>query len=186
MQQNSNTFLLESKLKRLKISFSKQNGKLIIAQAKRDYTVLIALIFFPLFLGTSILLFLIFSDEETRQLYTTKVYLGVLFLFSVAVGSFVRMRIKQKQNKAIKILGYKEIIIKTKEHSHRFDANTIEKFQYSIKKAEEEVYYGTLFLVDTTQQKHALLGLEAETEQYLLDDMHWFINYFTEHVQLNV
>ncbi|AXG71238.1 hypothetical protein KORDIASMS9_03495 [Kordia sp. SMS9] len=183
--QSSDTFLLESKLKRLKISFSKENGKIMISQAKRDYVILIGLVFFPLLFGICATVFLIVGDGEIYLQHFKKIIFFIVFFYTLGIGSLFRILIKHKENKDIKILGYKEIILKTKETSTRFDAHTIDFFDYTVEKMEEEVYHGTLYLIDTNQNEHLLMGFDAETEQYVTDDLQWFVNYFEQHVQLN-
>ncbi|WP_420573208.1 hypothetical protein [Kordia sp.] len=185
MQDENNIALLEAKLKRLKISFSKENGKIIIAQATRDYTTLIGLVFFPLFIGISGLLFLIFGDIG-GILGNKKILSICIFLFIIGIGNIIRMFTKIKTNKATKVLSYKEIKINDKNSSNRFDANTIKKFEYSVDHIEKETYHGKLFLIDRENQQHLLLGFDGESEQYVTDDLKWLANYFTAHVQLTI
>lgn len=181
---NSNTFLLESKLKRLKISYSNKNGKIIIAQSKIDYTVLLGLIFFPLFIGIATLIFFLISSPELREAHNGKIFGVIIFLFSIGIVNIGRMLTKIKANKTSKILGYKEINVKTKETSQRFDSQNIKNFEYTMKQLDKEIYHGSLFLVDTENQKHLILGFDGENEQYLSDDLQWFSDYFEKHVQL--
>ncbi|EDP95108.1 hypothetical protein U8527_12905 [Kordia algicida OT-1] len=185
MQQNVNTTLLESKLKRLKISFSKKNDKIIIAQSNTDYTILLGLIFLPIIAGIAILGFLFPIDSVIRESHSRKVIVASILFISFGITNIIRMRSKSKANKLTKVLGHKEIILNTKEASKRFDTNNIKHFDYTIKKLDEQTYSGNLFLVDTQQNKHLILGFDAETEQYLIDDLKWFSNYFSAHVQLN-
>ncbi|MFK7749268.1 MAG: hypothetical protein AB8B65_12805 [Kordia sp.] len=182
---NSDTFLLESKLKRLKISFSKKNGKIIIWQAKLDYTILIGLILFPLLVAIAGIVFLFVEDIGLDASARKKIIGVIIFVGAIAMTNCFRMFLKFKSNKATKVLGYKEIIIKNKDTSIRFDAATIDKFTFTINEVSEENYRGSLFLVDTKAQEHLLLGFDSESEQYIIDDLKWFSNYFEQHVQLN-
>ncbi|MGH1384634.1 hypothetical protein [Kordia sp.] len=187
---SNDTILLESKLKRLRISFSKENGKIIISQAKMNYVVLIFLIILPILLGIGLTSFFFFEEINIFEFSGTKTILLIGGMFFTAFANLYRMRIKQKINKATKILGYKYITLTTKDQSVRFDAHTIEAFEYIVEEGEgdddeNKMYHGTLFLVDTKQQKHLLIGFDAESEQYLIDDLKWFKTYFEKHVQLN-
>ncbi|QHI34843.1 hypothetical protein IMCC3317_01880 [Kordia antarctica] len=185
MTNNSNTFLLESKLKRLKISFAKVNGKITIGKPKVDYTQLFGLIILPIFLGLAASIFLITSAPEFRESYSGKIFGGIVLFFSIGVINILRILAKMKANKELKILEYKTIIIKTKEVSKRFDANNTKDFEYTIKKVDKETYEGKLFLIDTTSQKHLILGFDDENEQYVTDDLSWFSDYFKKHLQQN-
>lgn len=184
MTNNSDTFLLESKLKRLKISFTKMNGKVAIGKSKVDYTQLFGLIILPIILGFAASVFLITSAPEFRESYSGKVFGGIFLFFSIGVVNILRMMAKIKANKTLKILDYKTIIIKTKEASKRFDANNTKDFNHTIKKVDKETYQGNLFLVDNTSQKHLILGFDDENEHYVLDDLTWFADYFKTHIQI--
>ena len=184
MQNNANTTLLESKLKRLKISFSKKNGKIIIAQSKADYTILVGLIIFPIIAGIAVLGFLFPVDSVIRESHSRKVIAGSIVLVSIGIANIIRMMTKSKANKITKVLADKEIILNTKETSKRFDANNIKHFKYTTKQMDQEIYYGDLFLVDVQNNQHRILGFDGDTEQYLVDDMEWFSKYFEQHVQL--
>lgn len=180
---NSNdTFLLEAKLKRLKISFSKENGKIIIGKAKFDAIYVFGLIAFPVVSAIAAIIFLQVIELDLRQQMGEKVYLGIFFLFFVGIVSFFRYRKKIKDNQTTKILGYKEIIIKTKEDSRRFDAFAIDKFEYSVQETGKESCHARLFLIDSYQDAHLLLGFDAENEQYAIDDLQWFANYFESYL----
>ena len=187
MQQNSDTFILESKLKRLKIAFSKENGRLVIAQARRDYTLTLGLIFFPLLFGIAGVVFVILNDFTTSLRAKNYVVTASLGLIVFGIYNITRFFKKSQANKNAKILGDKEIIIRGKENSRRFDAHTIHKFEYKMHDSENRIdednpIYGEVFLVDTNNEKHLLLGFYGETEQYLLDDLKWFTAYFEKHV----
>mgnify|MGYP003683670345 CR=1 FL=1 len=184
MQQNANTILLESKLKRLKISFSKENGKIVISKPTNDYTTLLGLIVFPILCGIAILGFLLPSDSVIRESHSRKVIAVSIILISIGIANIVRMRGKLKANKLNKVLGHKEITLNTKEVSKRFDASNVKHFDYTLKQLDNETYNGNLFLVDSQNNRHLILGFDGDTEQYVTDDLKWFSNYFSEHIQL--
>jgi len=175
---------LESKLKRLKISFSKENGRIIIGKSKIDYTILIGLIIFPILVTVGALLFYQISEPEVKEAYDTKIFGFIIFIFSIAVVNIVRMSTKMKANKTLKILGDNYISLKTKEASQRFDIENIIDFKYTMKELENEIFHGNLFLIDAQNQKHLILGFDGENEQYLSDDLQWFSDYLKKHVQL--
>ena len=57
-----NTSILESKLKRHKISYSNENGKIIIGKPKTDYGTLIGLVALPIVAGIGICLLMILNN----------------------------------------------------------------------------------------------------------------------------
>lgn len=180
---NTSTFLLESKLKRLKISFSKENGKIVISNAKLDLLVLFLLVFFPFVLAVCTSLFLIISTAEFSGKVELKIIGLIVFFLSVAIVNGLRIRSKLKANKNRKILDHKIIKIIENEQVMRFEASNVKDFEYTTKQLDKEIYEGKLFLIDTNNQKHLLLGFDDENEQYVLDDLYWFIDYFKKHLE---
>lgn len=181
---NTSTFLLESKLKRLKISFAKENGNIVIGKSKIDLVALIVLIFFPIALATGAIVFMSTSELDFSGSGGGKIWALIIFLFAVGIVNGFRLMNKSKANKLRKILGHKTIKIQTKETILSFDANNIKDFEHTITQVDNEIFAGNLFLVDTNNNKHLLLGFDDENEQYVLDDLFWFSDYFKKHVEL--
>ncbi|WP_430413144.1 hypothetical protein [Kordia sp.] len=181
---NSSTFLLESKLKRLKISFSKENGKIIISNAKLDLTVLFGLVFLPLIVAVGIGMFFITSVANYSERIDIKILATLVFLVGIAIVNGLRIMSKLKANKNRKVLDDKGITIVENDQIQRFDATNVKDFEYMTKKLDNEIFEGKVFLIATNNQKHLVLGLDEESEHYLLDDLFWFIDYFKKHIEI--
>ncbi|WP_298425825.1 hypothetical protein [uncultured Kordia sp.] len=181
---SSSTFLLESKLKRLKISFSKENGKIIIGKSKVDYMVLFGFIILPIIIGIAAIIFINITTFEIALRAENKVIGVSVALLIVGVINIFRMLSKKKANQNKKILEDNVIKIIEDEQVQRFEASNISDFEYATKQLEDESFEAKLFLVDTKHQKHLILGFDGENEQYVLDDVFWFIDYFKKHLGL--
>ncbi len=105
-----------------------------------------------------------------------------MFLFGFGVVNGLRMQSKMKANKNRKILDDNGITIVENDQSKRFDAENVKDFDYTIEKLEHGNFAGKLYLVDTKNEIHILLGVDEENEQYLLDDLSWFQDYFKKHL----
>lgn len=182
---NTNTFLIESKLKRLHISFSNQNGKMIISKAKINVLELFFLVFLPLFMGVAASIFYVTTNATFEAGTGAKLIGLIIFMFGVAVVNGLRIRSKFKSNKNRKILSDKIITIEENDKTQRFDATNVIDFENTIKTLDKEIYYGELFLIDSDHKKHLLLGFSGENESLLLDDLYWFTDYFKKHLGIS-
>ncbi|NRD20420.1 hypothetical protein HNV08_10215 [Winogradskyella eckloniae] len=181
--ENRNTSILESKLKRHKISFISDNGTITIGKSKTDYTILIGLIIFPLSTAVGITIFLIWDNFDFFGTHRGKIIAGILFLFGTAIFNFTRIVSKKQSNKTLKTLINRTIKIKNKFGENSFDTNNIKAFTHNIKEINEELYEGTLYLIDSKNQKHRILGFDDDNEKYVSDDLIWFSEYFKEYTQ---
>lgn len=182
--KDTNTFLLESKLKRLRISLSQENGKIIISKAKINVLELFFLVFLPFFMGFAASIFYV-TTNATFEAGTGGKFIGlIIFMFGVAVVNGMRIRSKFKSNKNRKILSDNIITIVENDKTQRFDATNVIDFENTIKTLDKEIYYGELFLIDSDRKKHLLLGFSGENESLLLDDLYWFTDYFKKHLAL--
>lgn len=182
----SSTYILESKLKRHKISYSNENGKIIIGKAKTDYTTLIGLVALPILAAIGIILLMVWdktllSGTDQRKLITLSVFLflGGLFIFS-------RIITKKTANRSLKYLEAKSIKIKNEFGEHSFDSGNINDFEYSVDQIQEKIYEGNLYLIDNKNRKHQLWGFDDENSKYVLNDLKWFADYLIKHTELEI
>lgn len=176
------TSILESKLKRQKISYSNENGKIIIGKSKTDYTTLIGLVILPIITALGICLFILINNIELRG----KIIAGIIFLFGTGFFNYSRIRAKKQSNENLKTLDYRVIKIKNDFGEYVFDSKNIKNFEYSAKQIDEEIYEGHLYLIDKEERKHLILGFDDENEKYVLNDLKWFSEYLINHVELKI
>ncbi|WP_417871721.1 hypothetical protein [Winogradskyella sp.] len=178
----NNTSILESKLKRHKISYSNENGKIIIGKSKTDFTTLIGLVILPVLAALGICLFILINNIELRG----KIIAGIILLFSTGFFSYSRLSAKKQSNDNLKTLEHKVIKIKNDFGEYIFDSKSIKDFEYSAEQIDEDSYEGTLFLIDNDERKHQILGFDDENEKYVLNDLKWFSEYLINHVELTI
>ena len=175
--------LLQSKLKRLKISCKKEGNKIIIGKPKIDKTILFGLVIFPLFTATLGLILMI----NTGYLYGKAVIL-IIGLFIFAVFNFGRIGKKLGQNNSLKILENKCLKIILKKEIKRYDNANIKDIIYEIKEnklSNEIIYMGSVLLKDSKDNFHQILGFDDEDEKLLKNDLEWITNYFLDYLKLS-
>ncbi|MBI6120117.1 hypothetical protein [Salegentibacter maritimus] len=177
-----NTSILESKLKRHKISYSKENEKIIIGKAKTDYGTLIGLAILPIIAALGICSFIILNNGEFKG----KIIAGIIFLFGVGFFNLSRIRTKKESNDNLKTLDNKVIKVKNDFGEYIFDSKNIKDFEYSAEQIDDETYEGNLYLIDNEERKHQILGFDDENEKYVLNDLKWFSEYLINHVELKI
>mgnify|MGYP000315449323 CR=1 FL=1 len=174
--------LLQSKLKRLKISFNKEGNKTIIGKSKIDKTTLFGLVLFPLF--TAIIAFILMVN--TGFLYG-KAVVFIIGLVLFAIFNFGRIGKKIGLNSSIKILENNAIKIKNNKELKKYDKKNTIDFYYEIKEvniSKEIVYQGTVFLKDIDNNTIQILGFDDEDEKLLKDDLNWLISYFKQFTRI--
>ncbi|WP_452225766.1 hypothetical protein [Lacinutrix cladophorae] len=181
---NPNTTILESKLKRHKISYSNENGIIIIGKPKTDYSMIFGLVAFPIIAAIGICLLLILSDFDFIGANRGKIIAAIIFLFGTGFFNLSRVSSKKQANDNLKTLEYKVIKIKNEFGQYTFDAKNILDFEYSAEQVGEETYEGNLYLIDKDERKHQILGFDDENEKYVIDDLKWFSEYLIKHTEL--
>lgn len=176
--------ILESKLKRHKISHFRENGKVIIGQAKTDYLQYYGLGALPIVGAIGICLLMYFNDFEIFRSHSIKVIGGIFFLFGTGLFNIIRARSKKKQNSSLKTLEDGCIKILEKEKESVFDLNNTMVFEYSSQQINEEIYAGKLYLISNDNQKFQILGFDDTNEKYILDDLKWFSEYLADYIGL--
>lgn len=172
-------FVLEQKLKRLKISYTNENGKIVIGKPKVDYFVVLGLVVLPAIASLVTLWFIL-----TYDVYKGKVFALFLFLVSTSFFYLNRTFSKKKNNDTVKRLMNNSIVIQSKTGQRRFDSHNINEFNYSIREISEDTLEGVLYLIDTDGNHHRILGFDDENEQYLQNDLKWFVDYFLQYTQI--
>jgi len=171
-----NIEILESKLNRHKISFSKQNGEIIIGKAKNDLIDYFGLGILPIVFGIGIIVFL-FLGIGGFQIEMAHISAAGLFL--IGIGSFNLWKRKRKRlaNSFQKVFKDNKIIIKTTSEDYQLDKTTIKDVRISNKPIEKENHEGNLFVIDNENRIHHILGFHDESEKYVEDDLKWFADY---------
>jgi len=182
----SNISILESKLKRHKITYSNENGKIIIGKPQTDYMTLIGLVALPIFSTLGICALLIWTNLEFIGGNYGKIIAGIIFLFGSGLFNLSRVKSKKQANDNLKTLGDKLIKVNNEFGEYTFDSNSIKDFEYSAEQIDKETYEGSLYLIDQDDRKHQILGFDDENEKYVLDDLKWFSEYLIRHTELKV
>ncbi|WP_417238782.1 hypothetical protein [Bizionia sp.] len=176
-----NTSVLESKLKRHKISYSNDNGKIIIGKSKTDFGTLIGLVLLPIIAALGISIFMFINNAE----YRGKIIAAIIFLFGTGFYNYSRTRSKKQSNNNFILLEDKAIKVKNDFGAYILDLKNIIDFEYTIEQIDEETFEGNLYLIDNEERKHQILGFDDEDEKYVLNDLKWFSEYLINHVDLN-
>lgn len=179
-----NTPILESKLKRHKISYSKENDKIVIGKAKTDYTTLLGLVALPIIGAIALCVLLFLNDFKVFKVHSVKVITGIVLLLGTGFFNISRLTFKRRANSTLKIIGDGIIRIKDSQKEYIFDQENIRYFECETQQLNDEIYRGKLYMVDANYIKYNILGFDDENEKYVLDDLKWFSEYFTNHVRL--
>ena len=179
-----NTTVLESKLKRHKITYSNENGTIIIGKPQADYFTLIGLIILPGLIAIGVAIFMFIINPHIIGGHSFKVITGITLLFGMSSFNYSRMKNKKKTNKHLKQLDPKMITITNDSASTSFNAKNIQDFSFISQQINDDTYEGKLYLVDTEGKQHLILGFDDENEKYVLNDLKWFSGYFKDHVEL--
>ena len=180
MEKNN---ILQLKLKRLKIKHFEQNGRIVIGKPKLDLVNFLGLIIFPLVAGITLLI-LFGGNIIEFEIGRGKVIAALIFLFGTAFFNFTRMSSKWGNNSSTKTLVNNSIKIKDENLEITFNSENVKELIPEIKEIREDLYEGTLNLIDLNNQKHIILGFDDENEQYLLNDLNWFVDYFSKYLKI--
>jgi len=178
------TLVLESKLKRHKISYTIEDGKIIIGKPKTDFATLIGLVILPFALGIGICILLILNNVEFIGANSGKIIAGLILLFGAGFFNLSRMRAKKQSNDTLKILYQNTIKIINTLGQHEFNAQNTMEFKYTAQRINEETVEGNLFVVDQNGIQHQILGFDDENEKYVDDDLKWFSAFLSEYLKL--
>lgn len=175
-----NLSILQSKLKRHKINHTVENNTVTIGSAKKDYFTFWVLGVFPLAVGV---LFLIYTLSQGLLIssFGAKVGVAIIGLASMGVFNLNRLKSKKTSNNNEKVISDNCIILRDAFGEHTFTAQDIYGFHYQVEQITNEVYEGNMYLIDSQERAHQLLGFDDEHESYVINDLKWFADYFSSH-----
>lgn len=182
--KNFETTILQSKLKRHKISYTAEYGKIIIGKSKADLTTIIGLILFPILAALIISVLLISNKVEIFEHNFTKIIVAITVLLGIGMFNLKRVLAKIRANNTIKTLDYKSIKIKRGNDVLTFNSKNIDGFAYNVSQIKDDVFEANLYLVDIDLNKHQILGFDESNEQYANDDLEWFIQFLIKHLKV--
>jgi hypothetical protein len=175
------TIILESKLKRHKISFSKAGREIIIGRAKKDLVDYIGLVIIPLVFGIGVVPFYL---SQVDGIGPEIVHISAAAIFFIGIGSFNLMKRKRKRlaNAFTKVFKDNKIIILTPEENYHLDKNTIKDIGVSNRPLGKKNHEGNLFVIDSKNRYHHILGFNDENEKYVEDDLKCFAEFILIHI----
>lgn len=177
--------LLESKLRRYKISYSNEKGSIKIGTSRIDYPTLIGLVILPIAGFISILLLLFWNKPLVETYLINKTSLVAMILLSGGLFYLRGIRKNKAANNSLKILENNTIKIQSKKGEFLFNTNDVKDFEISIDLLKDNVFEGSLYLIDFNDKKHQLLGISGEKSSYILNDLKWFAEFFIDHININ-
>ena len=180
----SDISLLKSKLKRLKIKHQVLGNKIIIGKAKFNYLVLFGLVIFPFLSSLGFAYLVLFQDIRVFSQEPVKMTLVILGLFATAIFYAVRLLSNKYVNNSIKTLYNNSLKIHHKNFIGSFDKNNTMAIVSAINEIHEDVYEGTLYLIDDQENVYPLFGFDDEQKSFVENDLKWFAEYFSNQLGL--
>ena len=177
--------ILKSKFRRHKISYQINGYKIVIGKAKIDYTTLIGLIILPFLVLIGALLYLIFIDNSIFIKMPLKLILLMMSSLGVSIFYLQRLISNKNANNIIKTFYNESLKLESKNFVGHFDRRNINAIFYEISFLEDNMYEGTLYLIDNQENLYTLLGFDDEEEKYVINDLKWFTKYFSDYLGLN-
>ncbi|WP_299442608.1 hypothetical protein [uncultured Aquimarina sp.] len=155
--------VLESKFKRHKIAYQIQGYKVIIGNAKIDYTTLLGLVVLPLIILIGMAYYLFIENIEIFYKMPLRAILVMMAVLSISLFFLWRLRSNKNINSSTKTLYNKSLKIENKNFAKSFDKKNIQTIAYNVSCFENDVYEGTLFLVDNEETTPALRSLQLRS-----------------------
>ena len=179
-----NLQILESKLKRHKILYSKVDDQIIIGKSKNDFISYFGLGIFPIICGVGVLFYTLLNVKGFQIALAYVIGLA-LFLISTGIFQILIQKRKQKANSFTKIFRENRIILKSEEKDYILDSKSIMQIKVSNVQVDEETYEGNIYILDKENITHHLLGFNDEHEKYIADDLKWFVEFIMKHTKIN-
>ena len=174
--------VLESKLKRHRISYFFEKDSLIIGKAKNDYLTIIGFIILPFIGGVSlILLFYVFKTFGNPS-FSGKIIFIVIALLLVSGYNFLKIKFKKQTNNISKEFKNNKIIISYESDPFEITKENTLTIGHRKDKLTEEIYRGFVAIIDRNKDEHIILGIDDVNPQYLENDLHWFSTYIAKHL----
>ena len=171
-----NLEILASKLHRHKISYSKENGEIVIGKAKRDLVTYIGLGILPLAFGIGIIAFILLKIKGFRM-EMLHIFAAAFFLIGIGYFNLWKNKRKRLANSFSKVIKKDSIIIQTPSENFHLNANTIQHIRVTNQALDKENYEGNLFIIDNENRIHHILGFHDDNERYVSDDLQWFAKF---------
>lgn len=182
---SQNFKVLELKLKRQKICYQYENGKVSIGKLKPDYFTIIGLVILPIIGSLGLAVFILLESASVLDSSAgIKITIAIVTLMLTALLSLLNFRLKKKSNSILKTLENNRIILQSEKGRFELYNDTVSQISFSVDKIEENLFHGRIILVDFSGRTHELLGINDENESYILDDLHWFVNFFKTYLKL--
>lgn len=176
--------VLEAKLKRHKISYSIDGDKINIGKIKSDYITLFGYIVLPLLSAFGLILLSLYYGLDLFSGTGVKVTAGALMLFGFGIFNINKQKHKSDSNSDFKIIDSNSIIFENEFGIHEFKSSEIKDFIIQVEEVGEEVFLGSLFLLDNQDREFIIFTIEDNSQQYVANDLKWFSKYFIK--KLNV
>ncbi len=176
--------VLKSKFKRHKISHQIDRNKITIGVAKINYPTLIGFVIFPLLIFIACAYYVLIENSDIFSKMPIKIMLLILSSLGFSIFYAQRLLSNRKVNNSIKTFYNKSLKIEHKNFSGSFDKRNTKAIGYSTNYLEDDVYEGTLFLLDTQENIYPLLGFDDEHEKYVIGDLKWFAEFFSYYLEL--
>ena len=175
---NKNDFLLLiSKLKRHKIKYKIEGNKIVIGKARVDYLTLFGFIIIPVTVSASLIYFMI---NNIDLFLSSPIKISTLIVSSIGISIFYILRLlsNRAMNLNTKTLYNQSIRFENKHFSTNLDKKNIKVIDYTCNYIEDDVYEGSLFILDINDNIFPILGFDDENERYVQSDLKWYVNYF--------
>lgn len=176
--------VLRSKFKRHKIDHQISGYKITIGKAKINYQILIGLIILPTLVLVVSAYYIIVENSEIFTKMPLKIILLLISTLGISIFYAQRLISNRNINNSIKTFYNKSVKIEHKNFSGSFDKRNTKTIGYSANYLENDVYEGTLFLLDNQENLYPLLGFDDEHERYVISDLKWFAKYFSNYLEL--
>ncbi len=176
--------VLKSKFKRHKIKHQINGYKIIIGEAKLNYPILIGFVLLPLLIFVGCTYYVFVENSEIFNKMPTKIILLIISSLGISIFYAQRLISNRNVNNSIKTFYNKSLKIEHKNFSGSFDKRNTKAIGYSTNYLEDDVYEGTLFLLDDQENIYPLLGFDDEHERYVVSDLKWFSEYFSNYLEL--
>lgn len=110
--------------------------------------------------------------------------MGASSYFLVSAASITKGLLQKKEsNSNFKILKDNQIkLVDEESEAFQFNQSNIKDFHFTVNKINQETYEGILFLTDSEGNNHKILGFDDERENYVIDDLKWYINFLKEYI----
>jgi hypothetical protein len=174
----SNFYILKSKLKRSRISCRIEGQRIIIGKSKFDSGIVFGLILLPI-VGVLLLIYLLTMDSGFQLPYY-KIIIGIFVLASTSFFYLKRVHSKSKSNRDIKILYQNTLRIK----ETKFHRDNIDDIYFIVEEVAENEFQAKLHIHDTSGNDHLILEFYDEDERYVQNDVNWFLNFFSDYLDI--